>query len=70
MKSAGAVPVQLDCTKGKVSIGFDGYAASATGSGSQPVSTLGLESAGNGYTATFQADSSTRSTPTALGMVG
>ena len=59
MKGAGAVPVQLDRTKGKVAISLDGYAATATGSGSQPVTALGLESAGNGYTATFQADSST-----------
>ena len=59
MKGTGAVPVQLDRTKGNVAISLDGYAATATRSGSQPVSTLGLESAGNGYTPTFQADSST-----------
>ena len=64
MKRAGAVPVQLDCTKGKVAISLDGYAATATGSGGQPVSALGLESAGNGYTSTFQTDSSARSTST------
>ena len=70
MQGARIVPVQLNCAQGKVAIGFDGNASPATRSGGQSVSALGLESAGNGYTATFQTDGSARSAPTALGVVG
>ena len=64
------MPVQLDCTEGEVTIGFDGDPSTTTGSCGQPVSALGLESTGNGYTATFQTDGSPGSAPTALVVVG
>ena len=64
VQGARVVSVQSNGAQRYITIGLDGNPATATGCMSKTASTLGLQSTGYGNGATFQANGSTRATPT------
>ena len=69
MQCTRCMSVQGDGSQGQVAIGLNGNAPPATRSGGQAVATLGFQGAGNRYASAFEADRSTGTGSTALGML-